>query len=528
VTTTTGALTLNHRFNRLRLQLRGSVSEEDTSDTDDGLGGQLINDDRDQTDVDVALRGSWEFKPTLFAFAEVQLNRRTFAAVSLEDGLSRDSRGERIRLGVSFGNTDQFVRGEIALGYGEQRPDNGALTLLRGVIVDANIALRVSALREAILHLGRALELLPEDKADTRIDLLIYLCEAEKYMGGYENATQHIERAIAIAKQTGDTSRLAHAEQELSDVLFLQGRLADALLQGEHSLQHYREQNDEHGIAKTLSHIGQIHNQQGDFAEAAELGEESIKISERLSDDITSIRTLTRLGITYFSMGRFDDASRNFERGLELSRKNNERRLIASSLLNLGNTYSVSGDLDRAGAMYEECLQIAQQIGDLRQQSLALNNLGYDNLLREDYETAQVFFEGGLEVMKRTDNRYEIANTYANMGLVAEKQGNMEQARAHYLESIAGANYINARPIVMESLAGIARIEPDDVTATIMVAIILNSDSTPGEVREEVQVQLESLQVTLGDGFAAAWAVGEARDVDGVVTELLAGYSSEG
>ncbi|MEO1720176.1 MAG: outer membrane beta-barrel protein, partial [Pseudomonadota bacterium] len=164
LTTTTGALTFNHRFNRLRLQLRGSVTNEDTSDTTvetlitsgpgpaPVLGSTISNDDRDSREYAGAVRTTWEFKPTLFGFAELEMNRRTFAAVSNDDGVSRDSRGERYRVGVSFGTTDQILRGEVSIGYGEQRPDAAALQTLRGMIIDANLAWRMSALTSLLLR----------------------------------------------------------------------------------------------------------------------------------------------------------------------------------------------------------------------------------------------------------------------------------------------------------------------------------------------------------------------------------------
>ncbi|MEL6225490.1 MAG: outer membrane beta-barrel protein [Pseudomonadota bacterium] len=154
VTTSVAALTLNHRFNRLRLQLRGSVTEEDTSDTSDGVGNVIVNDDRDELETEGAVRTSWEFKPTLFAFAEVALNHRTVDAVSGEDGFSRDSRGERYRVGLSFGNADQVLRGEFSIGYGEQRPDAPELQTLRGVIIDANLGWRMNALTSVLLTLN--------------------------------------------------------------------------------------------------------------------------------------------------------------------------------------------------------------------------------------------------------------------------------------------------------------------------------------------------------------------------------------
>ena len=135
------ALTLNHRFNRLRLQLRGSHIDEDVSETTTDP-----NDDRDERETEIALRASWEFKPTLFAFAEAAVNTRKFGAPSADDGLRRDSRGVRYRAGLSFGNTDQILRGEISLGYGRQSPDEAALSDVSGLLVDANLAWRISGL----------------------------------------------------------------------------------------------------------------------------------------------------------------------------------------------------------------------------------------------------------------------------------------------------------------------------------------------------------------------------------------------
>jgi hypothetical protein len=145
VTTDRGALTFNHRFNRLALQLRGSVTDIGFDDTGTGV----LN--RDYTVYEEAGRATWEFKPTLFAFVEAGLNQRDYKAIPSADGISRNSSGERYRVGVSFGNTSQKLRGEASIGYARQRPDDSRLSEITGVIVDANIAYRVNALTTVLL-----------------------------------------------------------------------------------------------------------------------------------------------------------------------------------------------------------------------------------------------------------------------------------------------------------------------------------------------------------------------------------------
>lgn len=145
LTQTRGGATLSHRFNRLTLQLRGSVSDFAYSDVQVGNVTQS-NRDRNYVQTEEAVRATWEFKPTLFGFAEVAVNQRRFEAVAQSDGLSRDSDGQRYRVGVGFGNTGQILRGEIAVGYGRQTPREGQLDEIDGIIIDANLAWRLSEL----------------------------------------------------------------------------------------------------------------------------------------------------------------------------------------------------------------------------------------------------------------------------------------------------------------------------------------------------------------------------------------------
>jgi hypothetical protein len=151
ITTDVAALAFNHRFNRLGIQLRGSVTDANYEPVASIGGGTISNNDRDLRTTEEAVRATWEFKPALFGFVEAGLNQRNYKTVALTDGFSRDSSGERYRIGVSFGNTGQRIRGEASLGYAVQRPSDGRLGETDGLIFDANLAYRMSALTSFLL-----------------------------------------------------------------------------------------------------------------------------------------------------------------------------------------------------------------------------------------------------------------------------------------------------------------------------------------------------------------------------------------
>lgn len=145
IATNRAGVTFNHRFNRLSVQLRGTLTESDYSPTDDGTGLTLDNRERDNTVKEVALRGSWRFKPALSVFSEVAFNQREYAALP-GDGISRDSTGERVRFGVSLGDTGRIWRGEASIGHGRQQFEDSRLPEISGIIVDANLAWRLSGI----------------------------------------------------------------------------------------------------------------------------------------------------------------------------------------------------------------------------------------------------------------------------------------------------------------------------------------------------------------------------------------------
>ena len=152
VTTDEARLQLDHRFNRLGVQLRGVTLQRSYDDTFAADGSQQSNRDRNLRATEEAIRLSWMFKPTFIAFAETGLNQRRFEAGAIVDGIKRDSDGERYRLGIGFGNTSQMLRGEVSIGYGRQTPLDMRLQSIDGMVVDANVAWRLSALTAVLLR----------------------------------------------------------------------------------------------------------------------------------------------------------------------------------------------------------------------------------------------------------------------------------------------------------------------------------------------------------------------------------------
>lgn len=143
--TNRAGLAFNHRFNRLSIQLRGSLTDTNYYPVGTETGAIAYNRDRDNMQKEVAVRATWELKPSFSLFGEVAESSRGYA-IPAADGIKRDSQGDRVRAGVSFGTTSQKIRGEASIGWGRQRYEDSRLPEIDGILLDANLAYRISPL----------------------------------------------------------------------------------------------------------------------------------------------------------------------------------------------------------------------------------------------------------------------------------------------------------------------------------------------------------------------------------------------
>lgn len=139
VSTDRAAASFNQRFNRLSVQLRGAVADTTYSDSSSAAGSLDYRDSHVTTE---AVRLTYELKPTFAVFTETEINQRAYGDVSPEDGLTRNSKGERYRLGLDLGGTGRIWRGEASIGYGNQRSKAAELGDIGAFLFDANLTWR--------------------------------------------------------------------------------------------------------------------------------------------------------------------------------------------------------------------------------------------------------------------------------------------------------------------------------------------------------------------------------------------------
>lgn len=385
-------------------------------------------------------------------------------------------------------------------------------------------ALHVSAFDDAIQYFTRALDLLDNqpDSRPVRADLLLKLGEALKYTGSYEAAAEKIEQALEIRRALGEPEGIAVTLLELSDLVTYVGDYNRAKSLAEYSLSLYQNLNHQQGIARSLDRMGLVLFHQGEYAEAVRLCSDGLRLSREIGDQRGITSAINNLGMIAFAQGDYPAATRYFQETLEICRASGERRKAAAALLNLGSAAGEQNDYDAANHYFEESLAIFRSIGERRGTAMALDNLGVIAEFQADYPRAMRYYEDSLSLARVIGNRRGIATTLLNLGNVARAQGEAQEANTLYRQALQQAREIEAVPIMLEILIGLAALQTDSVRALEWLGLVLNHPSLFEGTRKVAAPVLDNLRNTFSEeNIQAGLARGQALDLNTVVAEVL-------
>ncbi len=398
----------------------------------------------------------------------------------------------------------------------------------RCVQIAGDYALHVSALSDAIRHFERALELLSSivsgasDQKMIEADLRTKLGEALQYAGDYDRANKQITNGLDLYRSLGDKSGAARSLNLRGDIYWRIGNYGGATQACVESLELYRSFDDKRGIARALNRLGMVSFDQGDYINANEQIQEALYVANSNDDQIARSMSMNNLGLVALRQGDYENATRYFEENLAISRESGERWKVASALHNLGTLAGIQGNLTVANDYFEQALTMCKSIGDRRGVALALENIGFVAQLQGDYVKATRYLEESLLIARVIGNRQGSANTLLNLGHLATAQGDKERASDFYYDALQIAHEIEALPVMLEVLCGLARLESDKSTALRWLGVVLSHPATSQDTRDMVGQVLEELRITYTpEEIEAGIDDGKNMELEAVVVKLL-------
>lgn len=176
----------------------------------------------------------------------------------------------------------------------------------------------------------------------------------------------------------------------------------------------------------------------------------ALQTCEQITDLKVHLAVYSNLSIFEIGIGNWQAANTYTEKGTEIARRVHNRTFVATMMIGLGLVEFYQGNLEVAQRIFVEMHTLSLNEDNLQSQSWALGALAVTALRRGEMQNAKELLLQALEISAQHITPAEKAVRYANLGLIALRQGDATTALA-YVTPAAQA-LLKARPTLYSAI----------------------------------------------------------------------------
>ncbi|MFH1321835.1 MAG: tetratricopeptide repeat protein [Bacteroidota bacterium] len=246
-------------------------------------------------------------------------------------------------------------------------------------------------------------------------------------------AADYAAKAIIMAKKGGYTSLLAEAYDQQALCRQAKGEYQLAQDFYKKTLEIFREQKNETGVANSLNNIGISYYYMAEYEKALEYFVRSGEMKVRLGDSIGAGRAYNNTGIMYDIAGNPGKSVEYYLKALSIYEGVKRPDLMMGTLLNIGIIYTDQKNYDEALKYYLKGVRLGEKAGNKTELVNAYSNAGiaYDKM--EMYDSALVYYDKALVLSKEIGYKKGIAIAYNNIAINSEGRKDFDKAIDYYL-----------------------------------------------------------------------------------------------
>lgn len=251
----------------------------------------------------------------------------------------------------------------------------------------------------------------------------------ESYMRMFENdsSSKYLTLALSAAQQMNDSGLIAGVYNSLANNFLNENQLNDALSHFVISANIYDSLNDQKGLSKALSNIGNIEYRLDHLDKASDYARRSIMMAIESSHESGVAYGHKLLGWIRRKQGDYKGAIQQYDSSLVVYRRMGMKRDVAEIAVSLGNAkYDL---MDYIGAIenYQEALRSCIQSGYKPFLPYTYSGLTYSYYALKNYDKALIYSDS-LTTTAKGINSYLLLDAYNLKSAIYEDQKDFEKA----------------------------------------------------------------------------------------------------
>jgi serine/threonine protein kinase/lipopolysaccharide biosynthesis regulator YciM len=261
-------------------------------------------------------------------------------------------------------------------------------------------------------------------------------------------ANSALDRADELYKNYSNIEGRTEVTYQRGLLLRGLGKPADARTELERALGMARTTGNESQQIYALMDLSQIYQLEGATAKAQQYASEAVEFAQQRGLENLATGSLINLGRAYFTGGEYDEAEKHFKQALEFAKRNKARLREAISLLNLGGLYIRRLRTDEGLSLVEQALIFFKQGNYRRYISQCLIYIGRVHRQKGDYDKALQAFQEKLQLAEEASDQFEVAFTNGEIGAVYTEQERYPEALSRYEASYAINKALNNKNLM--------------------------------------------------------------------------------
>ncbi len=333
---------------------------------------------------------------------------------------------------------------------------------------------------------------------DQAIISLFFLYESR---GLFQEGAAAYGWALAALEETAVHE--AEARQTYGKLLVRYGRFVTFLGQYEKAqrmlekaLTHLQTESDPKETSLCHSYLAIVDSFQGHYEQAMAKAEISLRLTTQIhhKQGLAFVQNLR--GTLAHRLGAYANAREYYEASLVLRRQLGDEHGTAVVLNNLGNLANAEQDFVAARRCYEESQLIFKEINYKPGRAASLGNAGVVAMRLGELAEARQLHEESLILKRELGNRRSISISLINLGEVTTLLGELDAARRAFHEALRLTMAIQAYPLALDALAGIAGLLAQDgqrAQAVQLLRLAYHHPASGSETQEKAAQQLDAL-----------------------------------
>lgn len=234
-----------------------------------------------------------------------------------------------------------------------------------------------------------------QDKSQREALLLYHKAYILFLKGKIYDALEIGNRGLDLQKEIGNETHIAEFLRLFGTIYWNKGELDQALDHYRQSFIIFEKTRDKIGIGTSLNNIGSIFHMRGKLDLALEYKQNAARLLEEIGDKKNFAFTLQQISEVYSSKGELSQAFDYAQRSLAIFEELGNKHSIAENLYVIGELFKTKGDLDAALEFYKKSLDLYKKVGRLG--ALPLASMGEIYHLREEFGLALENYRKSLD-----------------------------------------------------------------------------------------------------------------------------------